>query len=77
MYNTEKLITRCIDRLNALITIDENRNYKFVENYEERRREIWRLMACPTNHHWKRRSKETPIRKVKAYIYINSKIISK
>lgn len=75
MYNTELLITRCIDRLNALITIDENRNYKFVENYEERRREIWRTMACPTNYLWKRRTKDTPMRKVEAYFYINSKII--
>lgn len=66
MYNSERLISRCIKRLSKLVVVDENRNYKFVENYEERRREIWRLMACPTNRHWRQRKPDTPIRKVKS-----------
>lgn len=73
MYNAEQLITRCIESLNALVKIDENRNYKYVENYEERRRQIWRAMACPTNYLWKSRTPDTPIHKVTAFFYVNSR----
>ncbi|MCF0209183.1 MAG: hypothetical protein HUK07_07000 [Bacteroidaceae bacterium] len=45
MYNPEKIINDCIEELKTLYVIDKNRNYKYVENYEERRREIWRKMA--------------------------------
>jgi len=69
MYNTEKIIVRCIKRLEQLYVYDENRNKKEVENFEERRREIWRTMACPTNYLWRHRPDDMPIRKVEAYIY--------
>lgn len=64
MYNPTKLIMICLEHLKELYIYDENRNMKEVENFEERRREIWRAMACPTNYLWRQRSADTPVRKV-------------
>lgn len=64
MYNPTKLIKNCLEHLKKLYIYDENRNMKEVENFEERRREIWLAMACPTNYLWRQRSADTPVRKV-------------
>lgn len=54
----------CLEHLKQLYIYDENRNMKEVDNFEERRRKIWRAMACPTNYLWRPRTDDTPIRKV-------------
>lgn len=64
MYNPTKLIMICLEQLKELYIYDENRNVKEVENFEERRREIWRAMACPTNYLWQPRADDVPVRKV-------------
>lgn len=64
MYNPVKLILICLEHLKQLYVYDENRNMKEVDNFEERRRQIWRAMACPTNYLWRPRPADTPIRKV-------------
>ena len=66
MYNAARLIKHCLEKLKTLYVIDENRNRKEVENFEDRRRQIWRAMACPTIYHWRQRPATVPIRKVRS-----------
>lgn len=57
-------IEHAIKELSSLTYIDVNRHYKLVENYEVRRREIWKTIACPSNRHWQPRPDFIPLKHI-------------
>lgn len=63
-YRIKYRIEHAVEELNSLTYIDANRHYKHVENYEARRREIWKTLACPSNRHWQPRPDFMPMKHI-------------
>lgn len=64
IYRIKFRLEHAIMELQSLNYIDENRHKKQVDNFEERRREIWKKIACPTNKLWQPRPDSTPLKHV-------------
>ncbi len=64
IYRIKFHIDKALEELQSLNYIDENRHKKQVENFGDRRREIWKEIACPSNKHWQPRPDSTPMKHV-------------